>query len=385
MLALTMFTLIHDKDFSFKGENPAPKPTYETYESPLRVRSIWEYLKSIGFLELANVQVTRPAIITENDVLRVHSPNLLQVVKNLTTQGRGEIGRWVVANPDTFSLAMKSAGAVVALLETITGANANHVGGQGAPALKNSKSGFSFNRPPGHHAGRDSIEGLCVFNNTAIGVRYLREIHGFGGRIAIIDIDAHFGNGTSSLFYDDPDVLHFSVHESNFLGARGMPNEIGTGKGEGTNINFQVPVGATNEIWMRFMNICEQVVKQYEPSLIIVPTGLDAHWTDPMGNLKVNSTAYAEISRQLKALADETCGGRVGFVLEGGYSLIMLGRLVETLATPFLRESYTPRPPVDLHVEHRLHPEVERQMLRKVGRQEMELKHVLKPYWTIDA
>ena len=131
--------------------------------------------------------------------------------------------------------------------------------------------------------------------------------------------------------------------------------------------------------------ICEQVVKQYEPSLLIVPTGLDAHWTDPMGNLKVNSTAYAEVSQRLKALADHSCNGRLGFVLEGGYSLNMLGRLVEAMAAPFLGDGYMPKPPIDLHVEHRLHPEQERQMLRKVGRQEMELKHLLNPYWTIDV
>ncbi|MFX0102350.1 MAG: histone deacetylase [Candidatus Hodarchaeota archaeon] len=378
-----MFTLVHDKDFSYKGENPAPKPAYETYESPLRVRSIWEYLKSIDFLELPAVQVTQPAKITEKDVLRIHSSHYLQVVKNLAIQGRGNLGRWVLVNPDTLSLGMKSAGAAVALLQAISGEKREDLD-KGSAGLKESKAGFSLNRPPGHHAKHDSTEGLCVFNNIGIAVRYLQEVHDFKEKIAIIDIDSHFGNGTSSIFYKDPSVLHFSVHESSFLGAEGMANEIGEDKGEGTNINYQVPLGATNEIWLRFMGICEQVVKQFDPALIVVATGFDAHWTDPMGNIMVNSRAYAEFSTRLKKLADETCDGRVGFVLEGGYSLAMLGRLVETIAVPFLGEGYTPQPPIDVDIQHRLHPEKERQMLRKIGKSEMELKSNLKPFWTIE-
>lgn len=373
-----MFSFIYDQDFSLKGEHNFLKPTFEAYESPERIRAIWRYLHSRGLFTRKDIQVLNPTEITKDHILQVHSPYLVQTVQNLSKMGQGEIGRWVKANSDTYSLALKSAGAVAKLLEVISGNPSRREG-----PFKKSNVGFALNRPPGHHASRDMTEGFCVFNNVAIAIQYLRDEYGFDDRVAIIDIDAHFGNGTSSLFYDDPDVLSISIHESSFLGVRGMPNEIGTGPGAGTNINYQVPFNTTNELWLHSLNVIEQIMAQFMPKFLIVSAGFDAHWTDPMANLLLTTKAYETFGRWINELSSKVCQGRIGFVLEGGYSLLILGQLVEALITPFLND-FIPTPYFDLFIDHEPSPEKKAQIQRLLTKQENNLQSLLEPYWLIN-
>ena len=367
-----MISFVHDKDFNFKGLNLAPKPSFATYESPERVRAIMDYLKSIRFLDRADISISPLKNLTQEDILRVHSPQHLQVVQNLSAYGGGEIGRWVEASHDTYQLALKSAGAAAKVLEIITDTVAN-LDADSTMASKqlSSKVAISLNRPPGHHARHDSTEGVCVFNNIALAIKNLRVNHQFMDKIAIIDIDAHFGNGTSSLFYDDPSVLHISLHESTFYGAQGMVNEYGAGKGMGTNINYRVPLGATDQIWLSGLPLIEQILRQFEPKILIVAMGFDGHWSDPLGNLKLTSQGYLDFAKWLKKVS-EICDGRVGFVLEGGYSLLMLGRLVETILTPFL-DNYTPRPPIDLVPAQTISISDKERMLRQLLKQNQSI------------
>ncbi|GAB4311061.1 MAG: class II histone deacetylase [Promethearchaeota archaeon] len=367
-----MPTFVFDEEFSRLGESHAPKPSPEALESPLRVRAIWTYLQAIKLFERADIKTAPPALITEEDVLRVHSPYYLDQVKNVAAVGRGELGRGTPANPDLEKLATKSAGAAARAVEVASG----HAEG--------SRVCFALGRPPGHKAHAQRAEGNCVFNNVAVALERLRATKNFDGRVAIVDFDCHFGAGTSSIYYEDPNVLHVDVHEWGPVGQafRGSAGEIGAGPGEGTNVNYLVPNGATNEYYLRALDFCGQIIEQFRPKFIVVAMGFDAHWSDPAGNLRLDSIAYLRIGHWLSKLSSKVCGGRVAFVLEGGYSLLVLGRLVEMVLSPFL---FNPKPPVpiDLHFRHNVEPAAEKAMRRMLDSQEKKLQEALAPWWKI--
>ncbi len=371
-----MFYLCHDKDFGLMGRPDSPKPYFEAYESPDRAWTIWNYLKQQQIPSRKDVHKISPLLLTERDILRVHSPYLLKIVQNLTLHGKGEIGNTVLANEDTYPLAVKSAGAVVQLAK-IAATNKVH----NEPAASPFGGGFAINRPPGHHASTHVSDGLCVFNNIAIAITYLREVLDFHEPIAIIDIDEHFGNGLSNIFYEDPSVLYCSVHEGVLqLGEQGAYNEIGALDGLGTNINFQVPVGTFGPQWLISLSVFEPILRQFQPSLIFVAAGLDGHWADPLGNLSLCSSHYHTFARWLKSLSSDICDSRVIYALEGGYNLLMLGRLVETLIAPFL-DDYSLPPALDEPCPHENNAGLNLYFLRQVQRMKKELCEILSPYW----
>jgi acetoin utilization deacetylase AcuC-like enzyme len=368
-----MFGVVYSKKFGSKGKNPAPKPAFETYESPNRALSIFNYLNSINLLKKPEISLMEPINLEKRDILRVHSDYMIKVIENLSEFGSGDIGNLVKAYPDILELAYLSAGSVVQLLKTLIDEEGKN---------KEITAGISINRPPGHHARRDTSEGLCLFNNIAIGIQYIRDVLKFSEKIAIIDIDAHFGNGTSSLFYEDPDVLHISLHESSFRGTIGMNNEIGAGKGIGTNINIRVPLGADDETWLSCLKVPEQLMNEFKPKIIIVAMGLDGHYSDPMGNLKLSSNAYMEFGKWIHNLQQKLPKTKVAFVLEGGYSQLILGRLIERVISPFLSH-YTPQPPIDLLNLCYIPFDEKKRMKILLDKQNFKLKTALKPYWDV--
>src|SRR5262249_40065879 len=180
------------------------------------------------------------------------------------------------------------------------------------------RGGFALVRPPGHHALRGRAMGFCIFGSVAIAARHARAELGFE-RIAIVDFDVHHGNGTEALFADDPSVLTISLHQWPF-----WPGTGGPGESSGGVVNVPLSAGSgDDEYRAAFESIVEPAVRAFEPDLVLVSAGFDAHRADPLAGMQVTAEGFRELARRSAALAP-----RMAAVLEGGYNLETLPDLV---------------------------------------------------------
>jgi acetoin utilization deacetylase AcuC-like enzyme len=177
---------------------------------------------------------------------------------------------------------------------------------------------FAIVRPPGHHAEPGAAMGFCLLNNIAIAARSALE-YGLE-RLLIFDFDAHHGNGTQAVFYDEPRVAYFSTHQERIYPFRtGLPNEAPDARGR--IINLPLPERSGDTV---FHQITEKVliplVEKFQPQMMFISAGFDSHWSDPLAELGLSSAGYFALAQKLKKLADEICEGRIVFALEGGYN-----------------------------------------------------------------
>ena len=189
------------------------------------------------------------------------------------------------------------------------------------------RAGFALVRPPGHHALADRAMGFCLFNNVAVAARWAQEERDLG-RVAIVDWDVHHGNGTQAIFWDDPSVLYVSLHQWPFYPGTGGPEEQGE-----TLLNLPFPGGRGDEDYLQaFTDSVEPKVRRFQPDLLLVSAGFDAHAEDPLADMALTEHGFREMARRCAALAP-----RVAAVLEGGYNLDTLPRLVEASLDGFAR------------------------------------------------
>ncbi|XP_073921205.1 histone deacetylase 9 isoform X10 [Castor canadensis] len=216
------------------------------------------------------------------------------------------------------------------------------------------KNGFAVVRPPGHHAEESAAMGFCFFNSVAITAKYLRDQLNIS-KILIVDLDVHHGNGTQQAFYADPSILYISLHrydEGNFFPGSGAPNEVGTGLGEGYNINIawtgglDPPMGDV-EYLEAFRTVVMPVAKEFDPDMVLVSTGFDAleGHTPPLGGYKVTAKCFGHLTKQLMTLAD----GRVVLALEGGHDLTAICDASEACVNALLGNELEPLPKDILH------------------------------------
>ncbi len=189
-------------------------------------------------------------------------------------------------------------------------------------AMKKNKN-IALLRPPGHHAGADYGGGFCYLNNIAIGARFADL-----DRVAIVDIDSHHGNGTSDIFYSDSEVLYISTHHHGIYPGTGVSVAVGEDQGEGYNVNVAFPAGSgDSSMNLAFDDIIDPILKQYSPQLILVSLGTDGHYADVMTGLSLSSQCYIDTCKKLASLSDELCGGRISYMLEGGYHIPSLAEI----------------------------------------------------------
>jgi acetoin utilization deacetylase AcuC-like enzyme len=187
------------------------------------------------------------------------------------------------------------------------------------------RGGFALVRPPGHHALASRAMGFCVFNNAAVAARVAQERLGLE-RVAIVDFDVHHGNGTEAIFRDDDSVLFVSLHQWPFYPGSGGPEDQAE-----TTVNVPLRAGSGDVEYLEaFAQIVEPAVARFEPELVLVSAGFDAHEDDPLANMRVTEDGFRELARRCRALS-----GRLAAVLEGGYEVETLPRLVDAALDGF--------------------------------------------------
>jgi acetoin utilization deacetylase AcuC-like enzyme len=183
------------------------------------------------------------------------------------------------------------------------------------------RNAFAAVRPPGHHATADAGMGFCVFNNVAIGARYAQRRHGLA-RVLIVDWDVHHGNGTQAIFYDDPSVFYFSIHQRPHYPGTGRANQTGTGAGQGFTLNCPLAAGSGGrEARAAFLDRLVPAMRDFRPELVLVSAGFDARVGDPLGGLVLTDDDFADLTGIAMDIAAEYAGGRLVAALEGGYNL----------------------------------------------------------------
>ncbi|MGC9332894.1 MAG: histone deacetylase family protein [Anaerolineae bacterium] len=260
-----------------------------------------------------------PQPISSKRLERVHGPRYIDQVRRMADQGGGHLDMDTYVRPASYQAALMAAGGLVEVTRAV---------------LDNElQNAFALVRPPGHHALRERGMGFCLFNNVAIAARYALAERGLD-RVLIVDFDVHHGNGTQDEFEADPGVMYISTHQYPHYPGTGHWRETGSGEGQGSIINVPLGGGVGDE---GFAAIFEEIVGpaawRFQPQLILVSAGYDAHWDDPLASMQLSVGGYTAIARALKALAEELCEGRLVFTLEGGYHLQALSySLLNTFA-----------------------------------------------------
>ena len=280
-------------------------------ESSQRTAALWRSLERSGLLP--QLQQLDPVAATVDQLRRVHTPQLIEYVHQVSLRGGGLLDHGdTYVTAQSFELAQLAAGGCCAAVDAIMSGTADN--------------GFALIRPPGHHAETDRVSGFCLFNNAAAAARQAQVIHG-AQRVAIVDYDVHHGNGTQDIFYEDDSVLFVSVHlyAPYFYPGIGGMHEIGVGRGRGYTLNVPLPPYVGDRGYRRvFDELIGPRLEAFRPDLLIVSAGFDAHWDDPLASAGLSLRGYADITRRLIGYAQTLCGGRVLFVLEGGYQLDVL-------------------------------------------------------------
>lgn len=253
--------------------------------------------------------IVPPRAATPAELLRVHDRAHVEAMA--ATAGRAVmLDADTFTSPESYDTARLAAGAAVQA--------ADH-------ALDRGEAALALVRPPGHHAERDRAMGFCLFNNIAVAAAHAvaRGVE----RVAIVDIDVHHGNGTQAMFYDDARVLYVSTHQFPFYPGTGAADEIGTGAGAGFTVNVPLEAGAIDADYdLVYREAVAPVLRAFDPGLVLVSAGYDAHERDPLASMRVTDAGFDAIISRLIGAAP---GGHIAFVTEGGYDLQALAECLD--------------------------------------------------------
>jgi acetoin utilization deacetylase AcuC-like enzyme len=272
-------------------------------ERPERLEAVARAIaERAGRLE---ARAPRPA--TDEEILRVHTREHLARVAEAARRAPLRLDPDTYVSPASAEVARLAAGTAVELALAIARGEAS--------------AGLVAVRPPGHHAEAARAMGFCLYNHVAIAARALRAEAG-AERVLVLDWDVHHGNGTQHSFERDPSVLYLSTHQYPFYPGTGAAEEAGVGPGEGATVNVPLPAGCGDAEYVgALLRVLVPVTRAFRPEFVLVSCGFDAHRDDPLASMQVSGEGFAAMAHTVRALADETCAGRLLFVLEGGYAL----------------------------------------------------------------
>lgn len=273
-------------------------------ERPARIEAMIEMAESLG---RPNLRLLAPRPATLEETALCHDADYIASVERTASVPRFDFDPDTHTCADTYRTALLAAGGVLTAAEAVIDGAADNA--------------FALVRPPGHHARPARAMGFCFFNNVAIAARWLLEKHSLE-RVMIVDWDLHHGNGTQEIFYESAQVLYASTHQYPHYPGTGSLHEMGAGEGAGFTLNAPMPAEYGDDEYLRFFDeFILPIGRKFKPEFIIVSAGFDCHFRDPLGDMRVTEDGFAAMTRRIKQLAAEYCGGRMIAALEGGYDI----------------------------------------------------------------
>lgn len=265
----------------------------------------------------SKLQIIEPEPASQGIIQAVHTKSHYTQIKEAFASGITYLDADTLVSMHSFEAACYGVGGAIAAVDAV-------LNGQAVNA-------FVAVRPPGHHSSAERAMGFCLFNNVAVAARYAQNQYKEVEHIAVIDWDVHHGNGTQGIFYSDPTVFFFSIHQYPWYPGTGSRGETGQGRGLGTTLN--VPLRAETPASVHrsaFEAALEEIASKFKPDLIFISAGFDAHISDPLGQLMLEDADFQAMTRCVMQWAEEVCDGRLISCLEGGYNLSTLGRTVKS-------------------------------------------------------
>ncbi len=302
----------------------APPVTHP--ENPERLEAVLNHLKKEGWL--SKCQLIKPKLASVESLTIAHPNSYVKSLEKFCAKGGGYLDLDTYATKQSFEVAKLAAGSGLTALEL---------------SLKGRLNAFCLIRPPGHHARPNKAMGFCLLNNVALTALWARK-RGLE-RVAIIDWDAHHGNGVQEILFSQP-ILYLSLHQVPLYPGTGKINEIGEGEGRGYNFNFPFPPNTGPKAYLQsFEEVILPLLQAFQPQLILVSAGFDAHQDDPLTSLKLSAHTYFDLSHQLKELANQFNCSLI-FFLEGGYNHLALSQSIEACLKALLEAKPPPLKPI---------------------------------------
>jgi acetoin utilization deacetylase AcuC-like enzyme len=307
---------------------PHDDSAHEEAGHPERPDRIGAALEGVNDLHLgSDLILVEPYAATRSELTRVHESTYLDELGAFCYAGGGDLDEDTYATYDSWSIAQYAAGAGLAVIKELQRL------GDGV--------GFVATRPPGHHALRDRAMGFCLLNNIAVSAASLIEQ---GERVLIVDWDVHHGNGTQAIFWDKPEVMYVSTHQSPLFPGSGASYEIGGMRALGSTINVPVPPGSTGDVIRRAIEeVAGPKIDAFDPTWVLVSAGFDSHRDDPMADLALTSGDFARLATLVAGFSPRQ--GRLALFLEGGYDLGALRTSVASSLSAVLAGSYESEAP----------------------------------------
>jgi acetoin utilization deacetylase AcuC-like enzyme len=293
----------------FRHDSSLEHDTGPHPEGPGRIPAIERAMEKRGWLGFERRDAPR---INDATLLRVHPESYIEHVRVMCERG-ASLDPDTVASPGSWSAALHAAGGAVAVVDALLAGE--------------TRLAFSGMRPPGHHAEPAAAMGFCLFNNVALAAQHALDSHRLT-RVFILDWDVHHGNGTNDIFHETSAVLFASIHQSPLYPGTGALRDVGSAEGKGYSINLPVPPGSGEEEWLSLVeHVVIPAAREFEPELVLVSAGFDAHRRDPLASCMLETSSFAELALQVRVLA-EGLDAPIGVVLEGGYDLEALSSSV---------------------------------------------------------
>ena len=305
-------TLLFTNDAGLRHQMP--------HGHPEQIARLEHVIRALSSPEFAALDRREAPMATEADLLLAHPESHVTAIREAAPEdGLIALDPDTSMSPGTLEAALRGVGGCLAAVDAVLAGEA--------------KNAFVATRPPGHHAEKTRAMGFCLFGNVAIAAKHALDRHGLS-RVAIVDFDVHHGNGTQDLLWDEARTLFISSHQMPLYPGSGAAHERGA---HGNIINAPLSPG-TDGATMRsvYSSRLLKRVREYEPELILISAGFDAHEDDPLANLNWTTEDFAWITRELCKVAEETCGGRVVSSLEGGYNLDALADSVAAHVTELM-------------------------------------------------